>query len=319
MRPTAIQPSLLTQPFNRLLGREANVRILRVLCQAAAPLGRAEVGRRAELNDSGVRRALNALVDFGIVEPVATGTQAVRLQTEHPLVAPLSTLFDAESSRYETILDSLGAAAMAVMPAPSSAWVDGVASYGTDKGHGLVLTIVVGSKDSITAADQLLVEIHRHMQSFDVRVTPRVLTRADLAAGLGLTGEPEDMVVVVAPHPDDLLRQDATYSSERTHADHDRHQLKIARAIADRLAHDPDLLNRTVEDLRRRVTVGVPVTDPRAEWLSYLDHQSTARIREMLIDESESATRLRQSLPFLEVLSESERAHLLKQVTNDEE
>lgn len=319
MRPTAIQPSLLNQPFNQLLGTRASVRIFRVLSQARAPLARAEVARRAQLNDAGVRRTLDTLVDSGIVESVATGTQAVRLKRDHPLARPLISLFDAERSYLDSIRSALGAAAMAVVPAPMSAWVDGVESYGRKEGHGLVLNVVVGSRESDAASSQLLTGIHRYMAEFDVKVTPRVLTKADIAAGLGPTGESDDLVVVVAPHPADLLRRDTVASADWTHADHDRHQLRIARVVADRLANDPDLLHRTVAYLRRRLTPDLPATDPGVEWLSYLEHQSTARIREMLIDEGETATRLRQSLPFLEVLSELERIELLKQVTNDEE
>lgn len=319
MRPTAIQPSMLNQPFNQLLGTRTGVRIFRVLSRARAPLARAEVARRAQLNDAGVRRTLDMLVDFGIVESVAIGTQAVQLKRGHPLAGPLISLFNAEWSYLDSIRSALGAAAMAVVPAPISAWVDGVESYGRKDGRGLVLNVVVGSRESDAASTQLLAGIHRYMAKFDVNVTARVLTKADIAAGLGPTGEPDDLIVVVAPHPADLLRRDTVASEERTHADHDRHQLRIARVVADRLANDPDLLHRTVAYLRRQLTPDLPATDPGVEWLSYLEHQSTARIREMLVDEGETATRLRQSLPFLSALSDSERGDLLQQVTNDEE
>jgi hypothetical protein len=53
------------------------------------------------------------------------------------------------------------------------------------------------------------------------------------------------------------------------------------------------------------------------EWLELLEHKSVSQVRSLLLDPGERATRLRQSLPFLEVLTETERIELLQRVNDD--
>lgn len=100
MRPVKAPQRGLLAPLNRLLGTEANVRVLRVLAETREPLLRAEVARRAELAPSGVRRVLDQLIAEGIIEAVGAGARMpVRLRDAHPLASALRELFKAERQR----------------------------------------------------------------------------------------------------------------------------------------------------------------------------------------------------------------------------
>ena len=95
MRPPAEQQSALRKPLNYLLGTETAVRILRVLSTTATPIGKAELARQADLNASGVRRALKPLIELGIVDEVGnTPRHPVRLRVSGALSQPLRRLFN---------------------------------------------------------------------------------------------------------------------------------------------------------------------------------------------------------------------------------
>lgn len=321
MRPTATTPSALEQPLNSLLGTEANVRILRVLARTAVPLGKSEVARRAELNDSGVRRALGGLMRFGIVESVSGGVQTVALRREHYLADVLRELFEAEHHSYQRVVDALRRASREVSPPPLSVWVEGVADY--DAGAGtLALTVVVEANRTAAAAKQLTDGIQHLRREFELRVSPRVLTRADVSAGVG-PSDGADLILLLGPHPGDLASDrggsEPTGRTAAGHARHDTRQLRLGTALAERLLDDPELIERAIRSLAAKVTPDTPATDPGREWLDILEHESPAAVRRLLVDPGETATRLRQSLPFAEVLSDSEREELLRDARDDEE
>lgn len=321
MRPTATTPSALEQPLNSLLGTETNVRILRVLTRTEVPLGKSEVARRAELNDSGVRRALGALMRFGIVDAASGGVQTVVLRGEHYLAEALRELFDAERRSYQRVVDALRRASSEVVPPPLSAWVEGAADYGADSGT-LVLTVVVEAHRAAAATEQLTDGIRELLREFDLRVSPRVLTRADVTAGVGWS-DGADLILLVGPYPDDLIsdigRSEPAEGNAGGHVRHDTRQLRVATALAGRLLDDPELIERTIGHLAAQTTPDTPATDPRREWLDILEHESPAAVRRLLVDPGETATRLRQSLPFTDVLSDAEREELMREARNDEE
>lgn len=322
MRPTATTQGALEQPLNVLLATESNVRILRVLTRTDVPLGKSEVARRAELNDSGVRRALERLMRFGIVEGASGGVQTVAIRSEHYLADVVRELFEAERRSYQQIIDELRRVSLEVAPPPISAWVEGVADYGADAGT-LVWAVVVEANRATAATEKLTDGIRQLRRKFDLRISSRVLTRADLAAGIG-PGDGTDLILLVGPHPDDLVSDDDNGNRQAEkrptgHARHDTRQLRVASALAGRLLDDPELIERAIRFLAAKVTPDTPATDPGREWLDILEHESPAAVRRLLLDPGETATRLRQSLPFTDVLSDRERDELLSEARNDEE
>ena len=84
-------------------------------------------------------------------------------------------------------------------------------------------------------------------------------------------------------------------------------------AIADLLPNDPSIVDRARHWIETRLKVaGRRDTGDLKEWSRILDELSLQQIQAFLRENSERAHRLRQSLPFTEVLTPSERRRLLK-------
>lgn len=162
------------------------------------------------------------------------------LRGEHYLADTLRDLFEAERRSYQRVVDALRRASSEVTPPPLSAWVEGATDYAADTGT-LVLTVVVEADRAAAAAEQLTEGVRELRQEFELPVSPRVLTRADVAAGVG-PGDGADLILLVGPHPGDFL-SDGKRRSEPTKrkstrisgpARHDTRQLRLATALAER-------------------------------------------------------------------------------------
>ncbi|MGH7564597.1 MAG: hypothetical protein ACREK5_09275 [Gemmatimonadota bacterium] len=102
----------------------------------------------------------------------------------------------------------------------------------------------------------------------------------------------------------------------RIHTDPDRRSLALGRAIADRLSQDPSLIERAREYIERRLKRASSGEKKELhEWKRLLESLSPVQIRRLLVDPGERATRLRQTLPFLEALSVEERDRILEEVS----
>lgn len=96
------------------------------------------------------------------------------------------------------------------------------------------------------------------------------------------------------------------------HSEIDRRSLALHRRVAEKIRHDPELLNRARDTLARWRHTVAPATQPYLlQWQQVLDAGPEACIA-MLEDESEQANLLRQSSPFTGVLTHAERFALLK-------
>ena len=321
MRRPSERQSALRSPLNYLLGTEANVRLLRVLSEAPMPLGKAEVARRAGLNESGVRRALSTLEKLGIVEPLGAGPQKpVQLRRRHPLSAALESLFDVERGRFERLIESLRGAAEQLRPAPKSAWLQGPIARGSDQpGDPLVAGLLTTVPDVETSVERLDASITELMDAHDVLVEVRGWTEADLAtAPQGKMGELEHVITLAGPPPLSFLPGRLTRTRaarpRRTHADLEERNLALAGAIAHRLAEDPSQVDRAREYIAHRTPKASPGERKELrEWDRLLKTMSVARVRRFLVDRGERATRLRQTLPFVEALSDQERKRVLEE------
>lgn len=322
MRPTAERQSALRAPLNYALGTETGVRLLRCLSQTATPLGRAELARRAELNASGVRRALDGLEQLGIVESVGTGTQRlVRLRREHPLASDLVALFRAEGERFDHMIQRLKQEADLLSPVPKAVWMQGPVARARDKpGDQIDIGVLTGPANVDAAVAQLQSSAAELMEALDVVVEVRGWTVADLeAARIDQLADLEDVVILSGPPPLSLYpsagAEPGTGKSGK-HAEHDQRNLALAQAIADRLTEDPTLVERAREYIQRRSRLAS--TGERhelEEWTRLLESLSIPRLREFLVDPRPRATRLRQTLPFLEALSKAERDRILQEAS----
>ncbi len=321
MRPTSERQSALRAPLNYTLGTEASVRLLRCLSETRTPLGRAELARRADLNESGVRRALANLERLGIVEGVGTGMRRpVRLRRQHSLVPDLVALFEAESERFDQLILQLREVVDQLSPTPKAAWIQGQVARGRDKpGDPLEIGVLTSPSNVEATVTRLQRSVAELMMAHDVITDVRGWTVADLesAPNQQLT-ELEDVMILTGPPPLSLHpRKSAGRSSERshTHLEHDQRSLALAKAIADRLAEDPSLVEKAQEYIRRRSQQASSGERPELEeWERLLHSLSIARLKQFLVDTGPRATRLRQTLPFVDALSKDERDRILQEV-----
>lgn len=321
MRPPSERQSALRAPLNYALGTEANVRIMRVVTETDSPLGKTEVARRAELNASGVRRAIADLVNQGLLEPVGTGPrQSVRLRQSHPLAPALRSLFEAERNRFERLINELRLAVERLQPPPYAAWIEGPVAEAADRpGDPVILGILASSRHVDRLADHLGRMLEEVIRQHDVLVEVRSRTAADLAtASEHYLAELGEAIPILGPPPLSFSEEESNgraYVRNRDpHADVDRRILSLARAIADRLGRDPSLVERAEKYIDRRLgRASAAERRELLEWKGLLENTSVAQLRKFLVDPGERATRLRQTLPFLDVLSKDERGRLLQE------
>jgi hypothetical protein len=316
----------LRKPLNDILSTEVNVRVLRVLSSSQGPLGKSEVARRAALNPSGVRRSVANLIECGILEPVGVGRrQLVTMRKAHPLVQALKSLFESERDVFTQFLDSLRATVGNLQPPPDSAWIEGPAAKGSDQPRDtIVLGLLASARDVDAISNELDSRTIDIMGKYDVIIEVKRWTAADLAtAALPPWSRGEDVISLLGPPPTTFIKQEipsvdegSTYS--RTHPDLDRRALTIARAIADRLADDPSLVSSARDFIARRLRDASPrERKDLGEWQRLLEHLSVQQLRNFLVHSGERATRLRQSLPFVEVLSKDERKSIFEDANHD--
>ena len=102
------------------------------------------------------------------------------------------------------------------------------------------------------------------------------------------------------------------YGDMQTHQEIDNRSLAMARAIARKIDSDPE--HRAVEHARevcrrwhrQRESAAV------SEWLDILD-KPWSEVRSVLLDEGERGKRLRQSSPFVGILTNRERWQIYRE------
>jgi hypothetical protein len=314
--------------LNTLLGTEANVRIIRVLTEEGVSLSASEIARRAQLGLAGVGTAVAALVDVGIVERVGSGTRSpVRMRPDHPLAPSLAALFRQERAYLNEIVEQLRTAAARVEPIPQSLWIQGSVARGMDRfGDPVVVGALAGAAAIDQVRDQLELSVEKIERTCDVTIEVLVRSIADLRAMS--PNELDELRVVIpllGPPPLSLMSRDSTGKKRvaerniRSHAHADARGRALAEAIADRLKSDPSLVTRARGYIATRLTkVSAGERRELGEWDRVLRTMSVARLRRFLIDPGERATRLRQTLPFVGVLTEEERADIANRVGSGE-
>ncbi|HEX2076850.1 MAG TPA: helix-turn-helix domain-containing protein [Longimicrobium sp.] len=322
MRPVKTRQSSLLSPLNQILGTEANVRVLRVLASAREPLSRAEAARRAQLDPSGVRRALDLLIAEGIVEHVGAGARRlVRLREAHPLADALRELFAAEGRRTDDLARAVRQAAERLSLAVPALWM--MLPEAEDGPGMLRIDVLAGPREVDRAARELRNALADVERRFDVTIEVRAWTAADLRT---LDEAGERALAGARPllglPPEHFIAGDASSGATgrpwRSHADLDRRSLALARAVGDRIAREPALIDRARRHIEERLAEAGPAERKvMEEWKSILDTMTPARLRAFLADPGERATRLRQSLPFAGVLSPAERERLLREAGDD--
>lgn len=301
-----------------MLGTETNVRLLRVLAERDHPYPLVELAREASLHLSGIGRALETLEDTGVVEYVGVGRRRLaRLCAEHPLTAAIKALFAAERNRVESVVRSLKDAALNLRPPPAAVWLQGSYVTGSDApGDSLEVGVLDERDDWHGTTTPFRAALGLIERDLDITIEVRRLTMADLAAA----PRPEraalgQIVPLLGPPTLAILGVTASAAAKgraRTHAELDARALRLAGAIADLMKRDPRIAGRALAFVTHRLAIASPTErhDLR-EWEHVLRALSPHRLRKFLRDPGERATRLRQTLPFLSVLSPEDRDRLV--------
>lgn len=320
MRPTSNPQSAFRSPLNSMLGTEASVRILRVLALASDPLSRGEVTSQSGLHASGIPRILTQLEDQGVVETIGQGhSRPVRLRHQHPLAQSLRNLFQEERNHVARVLADLKAAVNQLTPMPAAAWIEGPVATGEDRyTDPIIVGVLADTRESDGWTEQLRQRFNTLQRQWDVAIEVHVWWRADiLAASAQERAKLVKVTPLLGPPPLDFLG--LTADAQRAHAasrsfTHDMHDAtarRYAAAIARHIRARPGLVDETIQYLERRIpSASSGETLELQEWLDILTAYSPGRLRSFLVRDSEQATRLRQSLPFVHVLSDDERRAL---------
>lgn len=289
--------------------------MLRVLTETPEPHGAGEIARRAQLTAAGVRRTLSDLVRAGIVKPVGVGPRKLyQIRSEHPLAGTLAGMFAAERDRVDAVFEGIRTVVDGLRPTPLAAWLQGSVATEEDRsGEPIVVGVLVASDElpnpsrAIKAALED-VETRADVAIEVVRWTPAELDTATpdegrvLAAATPLLGPPPSRFL---PAP---TRADTHRSQKHAESYQDARALALAAAIAEKLQDDPTLLDRARKQLARRLRTASPQQAVElVEWDHLLATTSVPRLRRLLVDPGPRATRLRQSLPLLNMLTTQER------------
>lgn len=312
MRSTATSQSALRAPINDILGTPTKVRILRVLTFTQEPLSKRRIATLAKANTSGVSRAIDDLVDKGVVASVGSGPRRLYLlNSSHQLATAITHLFKEERAGFETLVAEIRAVAMAIKPPPISVWIQGGVATKTDKQGD---SFVVGVLDSSNTIHKTVEEFQKRVtdieQEHDVTIQVQGLTKADYGTfSKEAKKELESTTALLGPPILDVLTGTKTRNLKKsmTHTEHDAWALVLSSAVADKLDANPQIIQQAqqyIEDCLK--TCSTREEKELIEWKRMLQSMSVPRLKRFLVDESERAIRLRQSSPFVEALSQQE-------------
>lgn len=321
MRPPKHRQSHLLQPLDEILGAPANVRLLRVLALRRTPLTAGELAKSAVLGRTSIYPALRQLERAGVVEFIGAGSQRlVQLRDRHPLSRILRDLFRAEARRFEALTVALREFLLDLPHRPMSAWVDATADD-AQSGGTLWLYVVARPEELGNITDYLNTHLTDVERKYDVQIAVQGLTRSELETFHTTSRATLSTVVLVAGVPPvALLERSRSAASESTLASHDEHDARsrrLALAIAAKIKRDPGLIAIAQDRVTRRAhKASHGERRELMEWMRILSTMSPARLQRFLLEDSERAVQLRQTLPALNLLSPAEREAVVRSQTD---
>ena len=323
MRPPKQRQNPLLRPLNEILGTPANVRLMRTLTLSTVSLTSGELAKRAQLGRTSIYPALRELERAGIVEFVGAGAQAqVQIRDRHPLSRQLRQLFRAEARRFEEFVAALRELFEQLRIRPISAWADEREKNGEIAGT-LRLYFIARPEEVEALTDILNSQLAKAEQAYDIHIAVTGLTRSELQTHSGVTEDGLDDAILIAGVPPVALLEGSHQSRNRptlrSHDEHDARSRRLALAIATKLRRDPGLINLAEDHIKRRAPKASPGEKRElAEWTRLLSTMSPARLGRFLLENSERAIRLRQTLPTLNLLSPAEREAVIRSQTDAE-
>lgn len=305
--------SAIRNPVDYILGTRAAVSVLRALSTAQVPLSQSELARRAELHLRGLPATLAALEAVGVISYAGRGrTRQVQLHHQHPFVQELRHLFQAETSRWNRIVQGLRQAAAEFRRGLVAAWIEGPVAEGTDTiddsidvtflfdqpADNALQAAVRESVNRVQLQEHVIIALRFHQRADMLRTTPE--RRVNLRRALLLHGPaPVDLLPVTNEGDNDDLEFEGPPEVVQQ-------ARSMAEKVASRLTHDPEMVVLAREFVDRRLAIaGATERLVLLEWKGLLDSLTPGQLARLLREKSERADRLRQSLPFVGVLGDA--------------
>ena len=298
--------STIRYPLDLILGSEAHVRILRVLIyETDTPLSVSNIAKLAGLTTAGVRKALGRLLESGLIERIGQGqTVQYGLRKREPVVQVLRLLFEREHERYESFVSSIKKT-LSGLREVRKAWIE---RPPTNTRGPIEINVVTEVNAIEWIGEELRSRLVGLEKELDLVIEVALFTQADAP----LPGP--DTVLLCSMEVD---QKPGIRHPVLTHDQMEKRSLLFAQGIAELIKSDPSLVTRAKHHLNRLIhdDQGNAVSDI-AEWRQLLETYSTDRIRDLLVAQNSRANRLRQSSPFLAVLTADERERLIALLDN---
>ena len=307
MRPVVSEQNSLRNPLNELLGKEAHVRLLRVLAnEGEGPLTASNAAKRAGLTLPGAHKAFKRLLQSGFIVRVGgSRTHQYELRRSGRLVKAVLKLFQSEKERYEALLSVIKDRIEKRVPYARAAWIQ---EFPDEFGDPLIIGILHETKHLANYIQRLQKQLYQVERNFDLTIELNGYTKADLPE---LEAGKVTSLYGILPFQDKNIRD--MYTTPLTHEERDQRMLEISRQLAEAIEHDTSLVRRAKEHVQRMLKNDYgAATQDIEQWRDILESYSIRRLSRFLISTSERANRLRQSNPFFAVLRSGERRRLLK-------
>lgn len=314
MNKSNSQNSATKKPLDNILGSKGHIMVLRQLSETENPMSHSELLDRTNLSRQGVYDVVKRLAAYGIVEYVGSGNnKQIVLRTQYPLTGIILQLFKAEEERFNYLVLDLKEEINNSPLKPHSAWIFGKVAQGTDDyGDPIHLAILsnVGTVDKITDDFRDQLYDAAISKKYDITLDVIGVTEADLESSSEMVAEPIILLWGMDPHH--MIDESMDGSGKhKTHEDFDNRSLADAKAWSKLLKTYPEIINRTIQYLNTKAHESEPGEYAELlEWRKILESMSQQRLKKFLESDAERAARLRQSLPFWQVLNEHERAKL---------
>lgn len=310
MRPTNKPNSYLRNPLDQILGYPANIQVLRILVETGRGMSVSEIANGTGLSVPGVHKVIFRLLKAGVLIQEGSGrAQLVLLRSEHPLSVPLTEIFQVEKNNFESLKKKLTKVVENLEIKPKSVWIYSKVAKGTDDYGDPVRIALLGE---ISSVDEMTERFRQKLyesnieKEFDVTIEVRGITLADKEVMNTLP-----VILLWGPDPQFYFvnsKDDRDRGQSKSHRDLDSRSLNDADVWVNFLKAHPEVIERTksyLDDMIQTEKSGI--RNELIEWYRLLESMSFQRLKKFLQSDSERSTRLRQSLPFWPVLTESER------------
>jgi len=308
MRPTSTPDSYLRNPLDQILGYPGNIQLLRTLIDTGRGMSTTEIAERTGLSVPGVHKVISRLLEAGVAQREGSGrTSKVIIREDHPLSPILTELFQTEKKKSQNLFKNLKKCVEELEVKPKSVWIYGNVAKGTDDyGDPLQISIYGHAKniDKLTESykDRL---INNYVErNYDVTIEVRGVTSAEMDLMMDTK-----KIMIWGFDPSQLSSgQSERKEGSMSHQELDARSLNDAGLWIDFLKKHPEVIERSKAYLKDKVqSERSGVRNELKEWYRLLKSMSFQRLKKFMQSDSERSTRLRQSLPFWPVLTESER------------